>query len=50
MHMDTKAVDAIPNKVMPKFLQTAGEIHEFWRDMFLLCATFGLRYIECREL
>ncbi|EGQ8057185.1 hypothetical protein HPX47_004643 [Vibrio alginolyticus] len=46
----SQAVDAIPENVMPKFLHFAKEIAPFWHDMFLLCATFGLRNIECREM
>ncbi|KIF52726.1 tyrosine-type recombinase/integrase [Vibrio owensii] len=50
MHTKTQAVDAIPETLMPRFLQLAKDIHLFWYDMFLLSATFGLRNIECREL
>ncbi|WP_372385217.1 hypothetical protein AB8613_23985 [Vibrio sp. BS-M-Sm-2] len=44
------AVDAIPEKLMPEFLKQAKIINSFWYDMFLLCSTFGLRNIECREM
>lgn len=50
MNQKSLAVDAIPEKLMPDFLKQAHTIHYFWHDMFLLCATFGLRNIECREL
>ena len=50
MYIKTQAVDAIPEVLMPRFLQLAKDIHLFWHDMFLLSATFGLRNIECREL
>ncbi|EHK2889684.1 hypothetical protein J7G16_004597 [Vibrio parahaemolyticus] len=50
MNTKTQAVDAIPEALMPRFLQAANNVHVFWYDMFLLCATFGLRNIECREL
>jgi len=50
MYSHTLAVDAVPESLMPRFLQKAKEIHDLWHDMFLLCATFGLRNIECREL
>ncbi|HIF9106400.1 TPA: hypothetical protein ACX6QA_003377 [Photobacterium damselae] len=50
MNKISLAVDAIPNKLIPDFLKRAKEINEFWFDMFLLCVTFGLRNIECREL
>ena len=50
MNERTLAVDAIPDKLIPQFLKQAKKIDNFWFDMFLLCVTFGLRNIECREL
>ncbi|GAL15953.1 hypothetical protein JCM19233_6975 [Vibrio astriarenae] len=44
------SVDAIPESVLPNFLQHAKEKHIFWYEMFALCSTLGLRNIECREL
>lgn len=50
MSYSQKFVDAIPEKLLPLFLKKAQIQGEFWYDMFLLCSTFGLRNIECREL
>ncbi|MDF5010156.1 hypothetical protein P3596_25330, partial [Vibrio parahaemolyticus] len=48
--MKNLSVDAIPQELEKHFMYEASLLAPFWRDMFQLCLTFGLRNSEAREL
>lgn len=48
--MKNLSVDAIPQELEKHFMYEASLLGSFWRDMFQLCLTFGLRNSEAREL
>lgn len=48
--MRNLSVDAIPQELEKHFMYEASLLAPFWRDMFQLCLTFGLRNSEAREL
>lgn len=41
--MKNLSVDAIPQELEKHFMYEASLLGSFWRDMFQLCLTFGLR-------